>query len=94
MNCNIPEHYSITIDHNVHKKFYDTVEYMLDNSKRDELDSTEDMYEFISEEDKQKCIDTNDMWTVTLYPKNAVGFYSVAGSNINELLEFAFNNEG
>lgn len=66
------------ITHNEHKNYYENIEEFIINN---------DIKEFISEEDKQKCIDNNDIWEIQWYPNTPIGFYKIAGSDFNLLLK-------
>lgn len=43
--------------------------------------------DFISEEDKQKCIEKDTMWVITFYPHTPISHFSIAGSNLKFVLE-------
>jgi len=70
----------MNIEHNNHKSTYQTVEELL-------KDDTENFYEFSSKEDRQKCIDTNELWSIQIYPDTPIGFYVFAGSTFEKVLE-------
>ena len=83
----LPKHEaSLHITHNLHKDYYQTVEeYLAQGSKYEEELYDED--EWLSPEDRQKCIDTNDLWELQWYPRTPVGFCLLYGSDIDELLK-------
>jgi len=43
--------------------------------------------DWVSEEEKQKCIETNRVWTLHWYPDTPVGFYSLSASTLGVLME-------
>ncbi len=81
----LPEHKcGLTLEHNDHKGYYQSVaDYIDDNSR----------FQWPSDEEKQKAIDTNEIWTLHWYPETPVGFYAVAAASLDELLRFA-NKDG
>ena len=80
----LPRHEcGLYLTHNRHKDYYETVQEHLSHP------SLEDDDYFISPEDKQKCIDTNEIWELQWYPDTPVGFYKVVGSTLDIVLEQA-----
>lgn len=83
----LPKHKcSLTITHNEHKDYYQTA--------KDEIEKWDDpemnyLIEWSSPESKQKAIETDEIWCMTWYPNTPIGFYSIATSNLEELLEFS-----
>lgn len=65
--------------HNDHKDYYETVE---------EYVNVEKDY-FVSPEDLQKCIDTDELWGLQWYPETPIGFYKVNGSSLEIVLKKA-----
>lgn len=59
------------LTHNNHKDYYETVEQYFENPW---------MNGDISTEEKQKMIDTNEVWELQWYPDTPVSFYKVLGS--------------
>lgn len=45
-------------------------------------------YDWISEEERQKAIADNSMWTAQWYPDTPVSFYAVAASSLNALIDY------
>lgn len=43
--------------------------------------------DWVSEEDKLKCFDTNNFWNVVVYPHTPIGSYDVSGSNLKEIFD-------
>lgn len=83
----LPSHAcSLTLEHNEHKNSYQTVaEYLA------HIDG--DLYDWPSNEEKQKAIDANELWTLQWYPRTPVSFIAVAAATLETLLEFANRSE-
>ena len=81
----LPRHEgSLTIEHNPHKDNYETAkEYLEDDIAGPGKD------DFATDEQCQRAIDTNELWTVHWYPDTPVGFYEVVAPTLEEALEFA-----
>ena len=81
----LPEHKcSLSIVHNRHKDYYETVE--------EYLDSIEDFYDLFSSEDSlTKCIETNEIWELQWYPETPIGFEAIAAPTLLDLLLFAYS---
>jgi hypothetical protein len=63
---------SVTVIHNEHKDFYQTVEQFLNDQERnsdDGIDLDDDVRKFM--------VDRNHMITLHAYPKTPIGFYTV-----------------
>jgi len=85
-----PEHAcSLQLTHNDHLDVYETAETWLVHANRDEL------YDWKNEEQKQRAIETNEIWTLHWYPNTPIGFNSVAAPTLQELLDYAkeYGNE-
>jgi hypothetical protein len=84
----LPRHKcGLFIEHNCHKNCYQTVEeWIAFCHKNDERI-------FKNESAKQRCISTNEIWTMSWYPDTPVGFYIVAAPTFVELLEFALETD-
>lgn len=81
-----PKHINLTIEHNPHKSFYENAgEYIGDKFANDAWGDDD----FVSIEDKQKCIETNDFWTIQWYPDTPVGFCYIVASTLEKALEKA-----
>ncbi len=76
----LPKHAaSLTISHNDHLGYYSTV-------AREIEDDGHGMDAWVSEEEKQRSIDTNEVWLMQWYPDTPVGFYTLAASSLGALL--------
>ena len=75
--------FHISMNYNQYKIDYKTLKESME-----ELELLECEYDFISEEDKQKCIKEDNIWVVRIYTNNAIGSYTIAGSDIQQILDF------
>lgn len=75
---------SLHLTHNDHKSYYRTVAEAIEDG--DHGYKAED---WISPEQRQKAIDTNECWTLQWYPNTPVGFYILSAADLNALLEAA-----
>lgn len=77
-----PEHKaSLTLAHNEHLDYYTTV--------KEEIEDRPDWYrddDWVSLEEKQKAIDTNEVWTLQWYPDTPVGFHKLHASTLEALM--------
>lgn len=77
----LPKHKAgLSIRHNEHKNYYETAkEWVIDN----------EWCEWENEEEKQKAIDTNEIWTLQWYPETPVGFFGIAAPTLADLLRIS-----
>jgi hypothetical protein len=78
---NFPSHKAgLYLTHNQHKDYYETVEEHINEyanmSKND----------FVSPEDYQRCVDTNELWELQWYPDTPIGFHKVLGSSLEVVM--------
>ena len=79
---NLPSHKAgLYIIHNEHKDVYETVKQYIEGSH-----PAYNPDDFVSPEDMQKCIDTDDCWTIQWYPETPIGFHKVCGSSLEIVL--------
>jgi hypothetical protein len=84
----LPKHKAgLFLTHNEHKDYYETVEQYMESA------FGIDKKDFISPEDYQKCIDTDELWELQWYPNTPVGFYVVYGSTLEGVLQRAMEIE-
>lgn len=77
----IPAHkVTFHLTHNQHLSYYETVEQMIASGHP----AIDDHY-FVSPEDRQRCIDTNEMWEAQWYPETPVGFHKICASSLEVL---------
>jgi hypothetical protein len=83
-----PQHKcSLTLAHNNHKDYYTTVEQAIESEDHGYRND-----DWISKEQKQKAIETNDCWTIQWYPETPIGFVLMSGADLDVLLEAACND--
>lgn len=76
---NFPKHKcGLFLTHNEHKDYYQTVVQRLETSEPDFVD-----------DDKQKCIETDELWELQWYPNTPIGFYHIGAPTLERLLELA-----
>lgn len=76
-----PHKASLHLNHNQHKAYYESVEdYILSANAR---------FDFRSEEERQACIATNEIWELQWYPETPIGFCCIAAPTLEALLEYA-----
>lgn len=79
---NWPRHEaSLHLTHNDHKSYYLTVAQAIESGDHGYTDDC-----WISPEQKQKAIDTNECWTLQWYPNTPVGFHILSAANLDLLL--------
>lgn len=79
-----PEHKaSLHLEHNEHKAMYQTVAVYLEENDWFKDD------EWVSPEQKQKALDTNELWRLQWYPDTPIGFYTLMAADLDVLLEAA-----
>lgn len=71
---------ALTIEHNEHKNCYLTVAEFTEDLKVEESD-------WLSPEDRQKSLDTGELWMVRWYPDTPVGSFWVWGSTLSACLQ-------
>lgn len=76
---------SMMIIHNDHKDQYQTAE---DWIKDNECVPETQYAEWISDDERQKAIDNDSIWTLQWYPDTPVGFQCVAASSFEALMEY------
>lgn len=72
-----------TLFANDHLGFYETAE--------ENIAKLHDFFDFASEEQKQKCIDTNRLYYIQWYPNTPVGFNVYAAPTLEELAEYVLS---
>lgn len=78
--ANTKETGALYIDFNEPKFYGSTVRDQITVSS----DYGEEIEDFESLEDYQKCIETNVMWSVQWYPNNSVSYYCFYGSTLEK----------
>ena len=72
---------SLHLVHNDHKSYYQTVEHCV-------AEGDHGYRYWVSEEQKQKAIATNECWYIQWYPHTPVGFNLIAAADLDVLLAF------
>lgn len=76
-----PHKVSLHLTHNQHKAYYESAEdYILRDGER---------FDFRSEEERQACITTDEIWELQWYPDTPVAFNSIASPTLESLIEYA-----
>jgi hypothetical protein len=73
---------SMILTHNDHLSVYQTVAQSIEQGDHGYRPD-----DWISEEQKQKAIDTNECWTLQWYPDTPVGFILQSAADLEELLK-------
>lgn len=79
-----PHKASLHLTHNDHKSYYKTVAEAIE---QDDFGYGDD--DWVSPEQKQKAIDTNECWTLQWYPETPVGFCKLSAADFDVLLAAA-----
>ena len=77
-----PVHISLTLTHNEHANYYQTVAQSIERE-----DHGYDCW--VNDEQRQKAIDTNECWTLQWYPSTPVGFNILSAADLDVLLDRA-----
>lgn len=81
----LPAHEAgLHLTHNVHKNYYRTVKELVEE---DDHGYAED--DWVSPEQRQKAIETNECWTLQWYPHTPVGFCLLSAADLDVLLAAA-----
>ena len=75
---------SLHLTHNEHKACYMTVQQSIDAGDHGYAAGS-----WISEEQKQKAIASNECWTLQWYPDTPIGFCLLSAADLEPLLEAA-----
>ena len=84
-DLNLPRHKaSLHMTHNEHKLYYQTVASSIARGDHGYTDNC-----WVSQEQKQKAIDTDECWTLQWYPDTPVGFCILSAADLDALLDAA-----
>ena len=75
---------SITLEYRSQSAYYDTIKKAVENEGEYWAPD-----EFLSAEDRQKCLETDIYWTLHFYPNSPVGFHHAHASDVDMLLDWA-----
>lgn len=76
----IPSHMSCEITHNEHKNYYRSLKEHLENLWNGERPSLDEL----TNEEYQRCIDTDQFWEIRWYPSTPISFFVVYAPTIEE----------
>lgn len=62
----LPRHLTLSIEHNEHKSYYQTVEELIEERGLRRW--------FPSEDEYRKAVETNELWVIQWYPDTPIGF--------------------
>lgn len=82
---NFPKHHSLFLIHNEHKNYYETVEQYVDYRDNEDF--------WVNDHQKQKSLETQELWELQWYPKTPVGFYKLMGADLDVVLQAALDLE-
>ena len=74
---------SLHLTHNDHKSYYRTVEQAVEHGEHGYIDC------WVSDEQRQKAIETNECWTLQWYPATPVGSCTLSAADLDVLLSAA-----
>lgn len=72
---------SLHLTHNQHKDYYKTVQDEINDEGHGYADDC-----WVSPEQRQKAIDTNECWTLQWYPHTPVGFSILSAADLDVLI--------
>ena len=85
---NLPSHKAgLYLTHNQHKDYYESIQDHINKYPNIDADY------FVSPEDMQKCIDTDELWELQWYPETPISFHKVIGSSLEIVLKRAMEIE-
>lgn len=73
------EHASVYLTLNDHTVNYKTVAQHLEDR---------DNYDWVSEDSKQRAIETNRLWVLHWYPRTPISFYCIAAATLGEIVAY------
>ena len=78
----LPKHVHLALSHNEHALSYRTVSEAIANEDHGYCADS-----WVSPEQREKAIATNECWTLQLYPERATSFYILSAADLDALLE-------
>jgi len=81
---------TLSLVHNDHKNEEQTVSEWLESM---DSDGQSDFYEWVSDEQKQKAIASDTMWTLQWSPNDPESYYAMAAADLDALLTAARSAE-
>jgi hypothetical protein len=87
----LPAHVgSLTLTHNEHKNYYKTVKDTLEED--DANDEKSRYYDFVTDVERQKAIETDELWVLHWYPLSPVGFNNICAASLPALAAWLQNH--
>lgn len=80
---NISNYHELYITKNANRSSYESMEEYLEEDY---------IKEFISPEERKKCIESNCIWEIQLYPRTSISFYKSVASTFEKALEIMLEN--
>jgi hypothetical protein len=85
MPIDLPKHKcGLFLTHNQHKDYYQSAKETIEEQKEHECPP-----DWRNDEQKQRAIETNEIWELQWYPDTPIGCYAICAPTLKELLEFA-----
>ena len=85
----LPKHKaSLHLTHNEHKSYYQTVEQSIKGQDHGYLED-----DWVSKEQMQLAIDTNECWYIQWYPDTPIGFCVASAATLEALLDYLQKSE-
>ena len=75
-----PHKCGLYLEHNPHRDTYDTVEQWVEDHDIEDDD-------WVTPEDRQRAIETDEVWTLQWYPETPAGFHFVAAATFEGLMK-------
>jgi hypothetical protein len=80
----LPAHAAgLSLTHNEHKNVYQTVAEALEHERPGK--ECDELYDFVTAVERQKAIETNEMWELHWYPNTPVGFNRIRAASLPAL---------
>lgn len=84
----LPKHKcGLYLTHNEHKDYYKTVLQSIEDCDINDVD-------WVSVEERQKAIDSDELWELQWYPDTPIGFYIIRASSLEALKSAIDCNKG
>jgi len=88
MSIRWPKHFTLHLTHNPHKASYRTVQEEIDDEEHGYT-----MDRWVSAEQREKAISTNECWILQWYPETPVGFCLLSAADLDVLLAAALDQK-
>lgn len=90
-NIEWPKHEcGMCLDHNDYKNYYESIETAVSEIEEREVGAGTKLKDvWYSAAERQKILDTGELWELQWYPDTPVGFYVVRASSFETLIKYA-----